>query len=307
MKSNAIIRIVLFSIAIILLLAILFGCIALVQFGRSAFNGFGWNVGTVFPKLDDAKVGSGSVDASLIHSVEIRWVSGSVTIVPGETNAILFSEQGNTNNANQMVWKQSGDKLILQFAQENSIFNWSFFNSNSVNKDLVVTIPIGWSGSEVKITSVSANVDVTDMSADKIKLENVSGRCTMRNCTAKQMDVETVSGNVEYSGSVNDLDCETVSGDCKVTISHGSANSANFDSVSGDLTLELPENYGFRAEIDSVSGNISSEFQTTVVKGTHIYGTGSYQIDANTVSGDVIIKINHSSSIPYPTVFPETF
>jgi DUF4097 and DUF4098 domain-containing protein YvlB len=98
-----------------------------------------------------------------------------------------------------------------------------------------------------------------------------------------------VSGNVSYNGTLNTMDCNTVSANC--TLVTGSAPSnLSMDSVSGDLILELPESCGFTADIDSMSGTISSEFETTASGNRHTYGNGNCRISADTMSGDIIIQ-----------------
>lgn len=80
------------------------------------------------------------MEASLVHNIEIDWAAGSITVQPGDTDKIIFSETEVREENLKMVWKQSGDKLVIQFCKDN--FNWNGFNFGSdLSKDLIVTVP----------------------------------------------------------------------------------------------------------------------------------------------------------------------
>lgn len=103
------------------------------------------------------------------------------------------------------------------------------------------------------------------------------------------MSLTTVSGDLSYSGTLDELSCDGVSAKCSVELL-SPARQIELDCVSGDLILTLAEDMGFTASIDSLSGNISTEFDTATRGERHIYGDGSCNIEADTVSGDIIIK-----------------
>ena len=278
MKTNAIIRIVIFCLLIVLLLSIL---VVGIGFRRYAFH---WNSG--FSTAANAQQSSsGQVPASEIRNLNIEWVSGSVTVQPGDTDQIQFSESGNFSEDQQMVWYQSGDTLTIQFGRTQAFFG---IHVNS-DKDLVVTVPRGHVFQELEIDSVSARIDVSDQTAEEMDLENVSGNCTFENCTADELTLDTVSGSIAYQGILNTMECNTVSANCTLT-TDSIPEELSLNSVSGDLILELPEDCGFSANIDSMSGSISSEFETTASKNHHTHGDGSCRITADTMSGDIIIR-----------------
>ena len=56
------------------------------------------------------------------------------------------------------------------------------------------------------------------------------------------------------------------------------------------MVLTLPADCGFSASMDSLSGNITTEFETTNVNGSYVYGDGSCIIDADTMSGNITIR-----------------
>ncbi len=66
----------------------------------------------------------------------------------------------------------------------------------------------------------------------------------------------------------------TVSGDMKVTYT-SCPKELNMDSTSGDCTISLPKGSSVTAELDSVSGDFSSEFSTRYEEeDVYIIGSG---------------------------------
>lgn len=282
MKSNAIIRIVLFSLAIVILVGILVGGIGFRSYlGNKVEN----SITRRFTLEDGATASTGSVPASQIRDIEIQWVAGNITIQPGDTDSITFAESSGVPEADQMVWKQSGDKLILQFSQA----KFSFDFTTDFAKDLIVTVPQDWSCSDLDIDAVSADLDISGLTVNEMDIETVSGKCDLSGCGVNKIALETVSGDLAFEGTLERMDFESVSATCTATLSN-TPKELDFDSLSGDLILTLPENTGFTAKIDSLSGEISSEFPTTVSKNTHTYGDGGCRINADTMSGSMLIK-----------------
>lgn len=269
MKTNAIVRIVIFSLIILILLGILvtgLGIGSLIDHFTSRVTE---GQGTIIPGS------SNQISPDGIRNLNIEWVNGSITIQPGDTNVITVSESGNFPENNEMICRQSGDTLTIQFSKAKVSMSIEF----NFSKDLVITVPRNWQCEELDISSVSAEID----------LENVSGNCTFENCSTDEMTVETVSGNVNFNGTLNTMDCNTVSANCTLA-TDSFPKDLSMDSVSGDLILELPEGCGFTASLDSMSGSISSEFETTASKNHHTHGDGGCRITADTMSGDIIIR-----------------
>lgn len=128
------------------------------------------------------------------------------------------------------------------------------FGSSMPSKDLAITVPAGW--------------------------------------VCNNLDIESVSGSVDVRCALNSLECESVSGSCSIYPTN-IPKQLNLESVSGSLILGIPEDVGFRVDLDSVSGKIRSDFGTTFQDGQQVYGDGSCQIDAETVSGDIqILRTN---------------
>lgn len=191
------------------------------------------------------------------------------------------------NHTNPMVWKQNGDKLVIQFCEAKWV-PFSGLRISSKRKNLVITVPRAWIADKIQIEAVSANVNVSNLTMKELEIDSVSGVCDLRGCTADKVSVETVSGDVKCTGSLGTLECEAVSADCTVSLNNA-PQKISLESVSGDLDLTLPENSGFQVEMDNASGRFHSDFATNKNGKHYSYGDGSCKIEISGVSGDVTI------------------
>ncbi len=276
MKTNAVIRIVLYSIVILLLTGILLSMLGVgqVRFDLGGFSG-------------EYITGDGAVDASQIQNIHIEWVSGDIQVrtAADDSQKIRFHESGNAGEDLRMVWEQKGNTLIIKYSKPK--LNIGFVSTP--NKTLQVDIPADWECGSFQLTTVSAEVSIQGLQADEIELEGVSAACTVE-CNAKEVSINTVSGEVEFFGEVQELECESVSGECSIRLLGTTVQKINLESVSGDMTVTLPDGLGFTVELDSTSGDLHTALPTDNRNGKLVYGDGSCQIHAETVSGDVNIN-----------------
>ena len=274
MKRNAIARIIIYLVLILVLIGVLVKGLE--------HDGFLWEPGN-----SNTVTGSGSIDMNQIENIEIEWVSGSVdvTIVPETESKISFRETNGEEHP--MVHEIKGKTLVIRFTKPS--VNLSFGNLNTPDKDLKVEIPANWLCRSLDISAVSADVTVLLPNARDVEVENGSGKTELRLENSNNVSVETVSGEVSFIGQCDEFECNSVSGDCDVFL-YEDAKEITLESVSGDLTVSLFKEYGFTASIDSASGNIYSDYSTSVSGGRHTYGDGKIRIEAETVSGDIFIR-----------------
>lgn len=274
MKRNAIARIVIYSIVIVLLVALL-----LAGLGAGAL---------VFHLSFDSgnyQTGSGSVSADSVRNVKISWASGDISIRTEDTDTITFTEEGSISDDQQMAYSLSGDTLTIRY--EKSGIHIGFFKQQE--KNLVITVPSDWECGTMEIEVASADLRVENLTSETLDLETASGKCDFVNCNIQNMNVDAASGDISYAGTLQTLDCDTASAQFTGVFSNVPGRM-ELDCASGDYDITLPENAGFRVDMDALSGKFSSDFATTHADGAYICGDGSCKIEFDGASGDITIR-----------------
>lgn len=285
MKTNAIIRIVIHSIVLLLLVSIL-GTALL--FDRFSFDqkDTSWVAPIITAgsgerqRYDYAPSGTES-----ITRIQVEWAAGTITIQPGETDQILFYEQGSMETDQQLVYSQAGNKLTIQYQKQEVYIGIH----STVSKDLVITVPRDWSGEVIEIEAAAANVQMRNITVREVEFDSASGTALFDGCALEKLDIDTASGDIEFYGTLNILDFDAMS--AKLTaVLENAPRSMELDTMSGDVDLTLPADCGFTVSIDAASSDFSTDFDTTTKKGSHIHGDGSCHIDISAMSGDVAIR-----------------
>lgn len=230
---------------------------------------------------------TGSASTEAIREIKIEWISGSVTIEPGDVQEITFLESGNGTDKYEMVWKQSGDELVIQYSKDSSTAGFGLHFGDG-SKDLTVTVPRGWVCDSLELDTASTDLTVRDMIIREMEIDSASGTAKFENCTVSSLDVDTASGDVTFSGSLNELDFEAASASFTGVLENV-PNLIKMDSMSGDLTLTLPEGAGFTVSLDAMSSDFSSDFPTVKKNKSYVCGDGHCKIDVDAMSGDVSI------------------
>jgi len=134
-----------------------------------------------------------------------------------------------------------------------------------IRTDLVINVP---RGAELQIDTVSAPIEVRDITGDDHELKTVSGSIEVINCDG-EFELNTVSGAIDHKDARADVDAESVSGSVEIG---GSPGEVNAESVSGQVRVS-----GARESVDaeSVSGSLRVE------------GEGIEDVEMNTVSGSI--------------------
>lgn len=285
MKGNAIIRIVLFSIAIFILGSILLGVVSFdfFTFNRQSVKTSPENV------LDGATQVSFAGKASDIRHLEIEWAAGSITILPNSgSDQILISESVVSDEKHAMHITQSGNKLKVEYCDEDGYYI-GFGKHDVEKKDLSIYVPTGWTCDTLEIDAAAARVNVTDLSIREVDFDGASAICSFESCQIDSLDVDTASGDVTFSGTLEELDFDAMSA-CFDGVFHNVPSRMDMDSMSGDLDITLPEDSGFSLQMDAMSSDFSSEFATTMQNGHYVHGDGHCRINVSAMSGDVCIR-----------------
>lgn len=287
MKRNAIARIIIWSLVAVLLTSLL---VVGISSSPSSFFSGDWSLGGMGVTYKNSalyNVGGGTVTDEF-QSIKVNWTNGKINIEAYDGEDTVISETEVAEKENKLRWRvEDGVLKIQQMAA-----GMRFGLKQTPKKTLTVKIPSNVAEGLKAVTSdsVSAEVTITGISAsDKIEIDTVSGGADLKNIKTEKLDIDTVSGSIKAAGEFTEFESDSVSGD--VTVSSATPlKKLDCDSTSGNIRLTIPKNSGFTLKADTVSGDISCGLPTvSESKNRRVCGDGSADFETDTVSGDLII------------------
>lgn len=275
MKTNAIIRIVIYSLVILLLLGMLAVGLGVGRFMFHIDSGSGKSF-----------TGEGSINAADIDSLEIEWASGTIKLQTADTDTVSFAEEGQGSEDERMVYSISGRKLKIQYREPSVQIG---FFSTSLSKDLIITVPADWVCDSLDIDSASTDVTVENLTIDAVDLDTASNSIRFLNCKVGELSVDGASNSIYMDGTLDSLDCDGMSASLTAVLTNV-PQQIDIDGMSSELDLTLPENCGFRVTMEGLSNDFSSDYQTASDNGSYIYGDQQCRIDIDGMSSTVTIR-----------------
>lgn len=211
-----------------------------------------------------------TADPSAVKKLSIDWGAGSVDIRYYDGDVISFDDGIDPASSDALVYKLQGGELDIDFCRRDGL--------RSDEKSLVVNIPNGVSLSELDIEAGAGSITVNDI-------------------TAAKLDAVTASGAITAAGSFSEIDIETQSGRADISTTAQQIRKIDAEVSSGSAVIRLPQSIsGFYAEYEARSGKVRTDFDAReTVSGPHgilSYGDSSTQIDAEVLSGDLLITHN---------------
>lgn len=314
-------KIIVWSIVTLVLIALLVLLFCLP--GISPINIIaGWSYR--YEDADSYTAGSGDFPADGITSLDIDWVEGSVHLLPSDDGNIHVEETSLLSldkPENRVHTRLSNGTLTVKYAKSGKL-------QAGMKKTLTVRVPASLHLATLKVTTVSASLDLRGATSEKVSLSTTSGDIRVEGTNANTFTVDTTSGGVTLSNvTCRALDVDTTSGDmmldgisCETLLTDSTSGSLRFegkaitvhsdttsgsvrlvpdasviteidvDSTSGDVTVVLPAGAGFAASLDSVSGDFSGNFDARSNGGIYVYGDGKISISVDSVSGNLRIE-----------------
>lgn len=294
MKRNAVIRIIAWTISLVILVGLLVAGMGWKYRRSGSLRGFS----LIDPPetLGNASAGNAeladSADVYLfrpseVMDIKVDWLSGSIRICPSDdVQGIMVRESEVSDSRYKMVCSQEGSTLKIGYC-ETSLRN--ILGKNPLKKDVTITVPSDFFLKELEIDAASAELTVRDLSIREVSVDTASGESKFENCKVDELDVDTASGGVYFEGSLNKLDFDSASADVEAVLSNV-PYEIDLDTASGSLTLFLPEDAGFTAKLDTLSGDFDSTLDFTVKNGKYVRGNGACNIDVSSMSGGVTIR-----------------
>lgn len=279
-KAEPIVRIMIFSIVVLLLLGVL-----LTGLGIGSFT-MNLDMGTSGSFIS----GSSTVNAEDVEDLSIEWASGFITIQTADTDSITFSEEGYAIDGQEMVYTLNNGKLTISYSKPS--FQIGFVSIPK--KDLTITVPRSWHCGKLDIDSASTDARIEGLICHEVELDSASNTFRFLNCSIATLNVDGASNSIEMTGVVDCLDCDGMSTSIKAVL-EAEPSLIDMDGMSGTLDLTLPEDCGFQVTMDGLSNDFSSDFTTVSSDGSYVYGDGSCRIDVDGMSSNVIIRNREKS------------
>ena len=223
-----------------------------------------------------------SMDAAADGTVSISNIAGSVDVRGWSRSQVeITGELG--DDVEELIFERDGDEIKIKVRTRRR-------HSRDIGSDLIVKIP---QGSSLEINTVSADIDVRDVTGEQ-SLESVSGDIATE-AHASDMDVNSVSGDIEVEGDnqsmrsrlstvSGDVDTENLAGEIGVEsvsgellVVNGVFSRASMGTVNGDIVFHARLLDEGRLDIETINGDVDVEFS----------GEVSARFDIETFNGDI--------------------
>ncbi len=185
----------------ILVLAVILGIL------NATVGGGEWNLGWTDYNYDDTgyEVGSGSVFATGIETIDLDWIDGSVEIVTCQDAFISLTEGSSLQLTEDSLLRwcvsEDGKTLTVKYRKP----SWFFGDTQNKQKYLILRVPEGMleNMDAIKIKTVSASVALNGIRAQSLTVENRLGDTKLSNCTCVDLSLDSTAGELSFAGEVS--------------------------------------------------------------------------------------------------------
>lgn len=284
MKTNAIVRIVLYAFGGLILSGILLGilCYKSVISDRSIHYAEQDSIRTPVESVEMA------FPADQINNIKIDWVAGNITIRRDDNaDSIKISEISPVTAKHHLICKQSGQTLKIQFSEE-SIRFFGISDNSYISKDLLITVPANWKCGTLEVDTAASVAEIYNLTIAELDYDGASGTLLLDNCSISELDIDTASGDVEFIGTLGELSFDAASAKFYGEFFRV-PNRLKMNTMSGDLEIILPEGSGFTLDLDTMSNSFDTDFEVGRYDESYICGDGACEISIGSMSSDVTI------------------
>jgi hypothetical protein len=251
MKRNAIIRIVIFTMIALTLTGILVAGLTEDMFGFEISGGIEVNY-------------EASVEAEGTEKIEINWAAGAVRIKRENVDRIIFREVAEGTIQKKMVYRYTGNTLELNYGGKYSSIG------SAQEKDLIVIVPLNWSGTSIQINGAALTIDIVDITVDELEMDGAD--CVLN-----------------FQGSVDKVSVDGASAQVKLDCSNR-ISQIEMDGASCKLDVTLPAGCGFRVDMDGLGCKFNSDLAGIAQNDHYSYGDQQCKIEVDGLSCEVSIS-----------------
>ncbi len=245
MKIKALIRIIIWTVISILLASIF----ALALAGQ--LTNLTRRLGIMRYDDTDYQTGSGTVlDYGGVTGIDIEWVGGTVIISKNTAEDEIDIRESAAKDLEEwqnMRYKVENGILYIKYTAPKNYEIWKTCPSKQLNLKIPPSLITNLE--TVNISSTSANVSITALSANSIKIDSVSGKTQLDKCLAQSMDLKSVSGNIILRLPSNhngfELDFSTVAGKLNTSLEMKNISENVYRYKNGECTITVSSEMGY--------------------------------------------------------------
>ena len=267
MKANAITRIVIYSVVILLLVGVLVVCLCADSFFAITNSG-----------SDTITDHTATVPASEVESLSIEWAAGTITIKTADTPNITVTESGNYSEKYTMVCTQRGTDLEIQYAKSSLTVGIGSVPA----KDLVITVPENWNVNEIELDGAALEVHVSGIAVANLNLDGAAMELT-------------------FNGQLNELDVDGAACELNMVCVNKPA-AMEIDGASCELDLTLPSDCGYLVQTDGLGCSFDADTEYTLQGDRdYVYGDRHCKINVDGLACQIKLRTG-SAAETLPTV-----
>lgn len=243
MKSNAVVRIVLWSLIATTLIGLLIG----FMFN----NDFKFSFDTNLKVIKTTEV-----DASNIDSINLKGLSNEFSVKSYEGNKIVVTEKANRDLDNDELLKINHDDNTLTLEQRFHIDFFNIFDIRIIKYEIQIPNKL-YKQITAKITS--GKLEMNNINSKTLNLKMTSGKSDLDNVNSNKVLIDITSGKAILNGKFLEIKAVMTSGSIDID-SDIAPNKMIIGITSGNANITIPDNDGFILSEHKTSGSINTDF-----------------------------------------------
>lgn len=259
MKTNAIVRIIVYS-----LLAIVLTGVLLAGLGMGSFINLPHSGNTLVD-------GEASIDAAQIRELDIDWAAGSITVITADIDQIVITESGEFEEKDALIYNVKGKTLSIDYTKASNVIG------SIPSKDLIITVPKDQHFSNLDIDGAALQIQIDGLNVDEVNLDGA--------------DLE-----LSFDGALQELECDGA--DCRLDITcRKMPTEISVDGADCSVVLYLPAGCGFEATLNGLGCDFHSVFDHHSDRNSYYFGDKHCKIEINGLDcGLEILALDESRS-----------
>lgn len=218
-------------------------------------------------------MGDAAFAATEVRELGIDWMNDSVTVEAYDGTELVISETSDKalNDTTTMYhYLNAKGKLNIKFGKPG--VRVKVKEMGIPDKHLLVRVPRTLHLGEVEVNGVGYNFRMDSVSCNTFEINSVTNQVTLNECEINEVEANSVCVTIEATFSKMPKEME-------------------LNNVSGETVLWVPEDAGITIEMEGVMSDFRSELPVVKKRNKKVIGNGACNIESNSVSGKLDIKV----------------